>query len=499
TSTTRIQQDRTLFARLDKLEAVGDFELLLQLKETGYFNHSFVPLTSDQKGARGETPQELPLQASDTVPKAQIQHTPETTQIGQTGQTESESERELGRQAARFFRMPGSKQKSLRALNEKIEQSPNAKELLIVLDHYYFWYRYRLHEMERDLIGTTPSSSRIARIKSLYLRRQQLWASDMGHSFPFLQGKKPAFGPETGQAGVPSPPLSDDTKEDPRTRENRRIKNMLPKELQREDLAPLRKMFYEFCREQFENRNQIGKNEKPQADSVQNRPATENRYGRGNQSLWQGRGEGMNKFRRGDRGFRLVHEFLTQHPSEELIALFSAQGQKYLRSLSEKEQKATFGFILSFYMPWGNNNVPGRERRKNESFPGNDQAVFSQTAGRGVTGWTPNESTKELAQTLQRLPQEVRDELLSLPSDEMYARLLAIHWGFDSQKSGLAGEPADGPNRPVRPEFTPGNGNGLPRFFEGDRPTYGPKQQNRTDKSQKNSKADKTKSVSSDK
>ena len=417
-STTRIQQDRTLFARLDKLETVGDFELLLQLKETGYFDHSFVPLAHGPNPSRNNDSKTPQPPSSDTLPNDQAQRTPETA-------TQTDSDRELGRQAARFFRMPSSKQKALRILNEKIEQSPESKELLIVLDQYYFWYRYRLHEMERDLIGTTPSSSRIARIKSLYSRRQQLWPREFGNPFPFPQGEKPPLTPGTGQVGGPDSPPPD-AKDEQRARGNRRMKNMLPKELQQEDLTPLRKMFYEFCREQFEKREQLEKEDKPQATVAQVKPSAGQLQGHGNQAGRQGRGEGMNEFRRGDRGFRLVHEFLTQHPSEELITLFSEQGQKYIRSLSEKEQKATFGFILSFYMPWGNDNSSGRDHRNNEGFSGNDRARFGQIPGRGATGWTPNESTKELAQTLRRLPQEVRDELLTLPSDEMYARLLGI-------------------------------------------------------------------------
>lgn len=459
----RITQDRSLLNRLDKLETVGDYDLLVQLKETGWFNRSFVHTPEGSSAKVNKVPNDVPtIESYNRISVS-------TTQNG-SGTGQSELDRELGRQAARFFRMSSSKQKELRALNDKIEQSPQSKELLIVLDRYYFWYRNRLHEMERDLIETTPLSSRITRIKSIYSRRQQQWYKEFGNMFPFRQSERDSSGRGAGQAGIPELYSFGFFKDDLHARGNRWMKNMLPQELQHEDFGPLRKKFHDFCHGQFEKKE---KQRAVEAPNVAHERTSSQREGQdGPLPGEQKRSEGSGEYR---RGFRLVHEFLMLYSPEELITLFSGQGQKYLRSLSPKNQKAIFGFILSFYLPGGEDHLPNRNRRTVEAFAGSDHSRFAKLPGQGVTGWTPNESTKELAQTLRRLPQSVRDELLSLPSDEMYGRLLAIHWGFDSRKPGLPGK------GPERSDFR-GSRSGPQRFFEGDKnPLFGPGNRNSHD------------------
>ncbi|MDO5554260.1 MAG: hypothetical protein Q4G68_10910 [Planctomycetia bacterium] len=148
------------------------------------------------------------------------------------------------------------------------------------------------------------------------------------------------------------------------------------------------------------------------------------------------------------RGFRMIEEYLDSHTDEEIIAKLSPGAQDFLKPLSEKERRCYLGLLLSieflqnerkvqelplppFEPKAGQKPFPGHLRNPNSMSPG---MVRSDPGSDDAGFFWMTESTADLAATLRTLPAERQAELLSLPSDEMYARLLTIHWGFDPMR-----------------------------------------------------------------
>ena len=118
------------------------------------------------------------------------------------------------------------------------------------------------------------------------------------------------------------------------------------------------------------------------------------------------------------RGFRRYSERVDQFIAEKGIGFFTAQlteeGKKYIESQSEEEQSRLVRLLVQISL------VSGKGEGRHAPPP--------EPRG-GETSSLGTESTAELAETLQSLPQRLREELLSLPADEMYSRLLLLHRG----------------------------------------------------------------------
>lgn len=215
--------------------------------------------------------------------------------------------------------------------------------------------------------------------------RGQFWAEPEESRLELVQkflsegrGRLPSFPPRYapgrdfhpgGPSGFPAPPP---------WASHRRInwKNALPEQLRRENLD-VREEFHAFLKERAE-------------EEPEQRPG----------------------------GYRRFRERVDQFVAEKGIGFFTArlteEGKEYIESQSEEEQSRLIGLLIQISLVSGRGegrHVPPPQPRGGEmSFPG-------------------TESTADLAETLQTLPEKTREELLSLPADEMYSRLLLLHRG----------------------------------------------------------------------
>ena len=198
------------------------------------------------------------------------------------------------------------------------------------------------------------------------------------------------------------------------------IKTVLPEELREENLGVLDGELFEF-----------GKNI-PADDPIRDRP---------------------------DAKERILYRFITERGVDSFTALLSDRGKSYIEPLPEEQKIRLIGQLIltGLYERFGQRPPTGprhsaappsdfenrpatpppgapspdggpdgpREARPPREFPPAERGFF----------WK-NETTGELAKTLRGLPDRQLDELLRLPDDEMYVRLLVLHWGIDPQQMG---------------------------------------------------------------
>ena len=208
---------------------------------------------------------------------------------------------------------------------------------------------------------------------------------------------------------------------------NRDIKYVLPEELREENLEALDGELLEF-----------GKNI-PADDPVRGRP---------------------------DAKERILYRFITERGVDSFTALLSDRGKGYIEPLPEEQKIRLIGLMIlsGLYERLGPQSPsgpgPGPRDFGNRRGPDDGPPGDRRPPG-GEPGETPpdnppaergffwkNETTGELAKTLRGLPERQRDELLRLPDEEMYARLLVLHWGIDPQ---MGRQENGGPPLPRRP------------------------------------------------
>ena len=153
---------------------------------------------------------------------------------------------------------------------------------------------------------------------------------------------------------------------------------------------------------------------------------------------------------------RILYRFIAERGVDSFTALLSDRGKSYVEPLPEEQKIRLIGLLIltGLYERLGPQSPAGPrpaagpprdfenrrgsgETRPPRDFPPSERGFF----------WR-NETTSELAKTLRGLPERQRDELLRLPDDEMYARLLVLHWGIDPQ---MGRQENDGPPPPRRP------------------------------------------------
>ena len=128
-----------------------------------------------------------------------------------------------------------------------------------------------------------------------------------------------------------------------------------------------------------------------------------------------------------DRPFHgLIEKFVEAKGAAYFIDRLSEKGKAYMDARSDEEKTRLIARLIRI-------DLYSKEA---------ERARFSFRGPRGGRRSAASESTADLAETLRGLSEETREELLSLPDDELYEVLLQIH------RRRAAGGP---PNR-----FSPG-------------------------------------------
>ncbi len=396
------------------------------------------------------------------------------------------SDPDFQRLVIKYHRLSRSHKKDLTNLYRKIELSPRKTELLKTAENYYNWLTGELREWQRDSIIYAPDKERMTRIKkcineienaptrsngsvgsvslppakrSFPLEFHNDWRGQSGQNILPNQGRFSA-GPDPSSErpqrefyhSLNSPNKPDFLKDNfngpneyRRNRErdwdsvglengqkqtgrqnsvmppffgkNSSVWNNLPEELRKEDLSSLYSVFDQYIEERKKKAAQATKTAEPS----------------GSPSFNSGRAPYRGGFR------VLINDFIESRPMDVFLKELNPSARSYIEKLPEQERKKVIGLLFSFNLcsrrgpefSSPNNNHFNHQKRY---YPEMTHPVpFENDFSRNGFFWM-NESTGELAETLRKLPQEKQDELLSLPSDEMYAQLLILHWGFDPKK-----------------------------------------------------------------
>lgn len=403
--------DEPVIARLEALEIVGDFEFLNALLESGLFAKTAqtAPKTTDGKSSSASG--DLSRQSDQTV----------TFLL-----------------SARFERMTREDKNSYRALYRQIDSAPNRDELFGLLERLERWFWFDLHENDRYGYWQLPQNERLAEIRRLIEHGPQT-------------ANRPNVPPEfrDGPDGsLDDPPIHAQGRSGGmQGRKTRDVKLSLPEELRQEDFGSVPLDIVLFVREKYQGKFSTDPKE------------------------------------------QILFDFISTKGIDSFIALLSDAGKKYMEPLSDDQKTRLIGLLIladmhekrvqmKFGGPPFDPNEPNREQargkgdgERNENFrPPFDPPEDDGSASAGY--YWKTESTKELAETLKKLPQAKRDELLSLPDDEMYSQLLVLHWGFDPKQvnPNQNAPQAGGPNFPPN-NFSPSR-HGSPRSKQEGRPQH---------------------------
>lgn len=224
----------------------------------------------------------------------------------------------------------------------------------------------------------------------------------------------------------------------------RSIKQALPEELRGEDLGPVHQELFAFVKEKY--------------------------------------GDQFPKIQKEE----ILYRFISERGVATFVERLSDKGKKYMEPLGDEQKIRLVGLLILAELYELRREKPGDRQRNQPRFPNgrknredgppdknapassepsarsrpesSPNEPLAPNAGQGF--YWKNESTGELAETLQKLPEQQRDELLRLPDEEMYAQLLILHWGFDPKQVNPAADlhrpgAPDFPNRDFRPDSDP--------------------------------------------
>ena len=150
---------------------------------------------------------------------------------------------------------------------------------------------------------------------------------------------------------------------------------------------------------------------------------------------------------------RILYRFISERGVDSFVALLSDRARDYIEPLREDQKIWLIGLLLitglrdrldrqSHAGPenWNRHeqrDIPPHAVRPGDTPPGHSIPPRENPPRESIPlepgFFWKNETTSELAKTLRELPERQREELLQLPDDEMYARLLVLHWGFNPQ------------------------------------------------------------------
>lgn len=212
----------------------------------------------------------------------------------------------------------------------------------------------------------------------------------------------------------------------PDERRPRDLKQALPEELRDEDLGPVHQELFAFVKEKY-------------GDDFPKIPKEE-----------------------------ILYRFISERSVASFVERLSDKGKKYMEPLDDDQKIRLVGLLIltelhelrkERFNDGDRRMNPNREKNRaphaadakdNESptpnnppnnTPGNTPGDLPKGKPSDTRGfYWKNESTGELAETLQKLPPEQRDRLLNLPDEEMYAQLLILHWGFDPKQVNPSGD-----------------------------------------------------------
>ena len=490
-SQAHIEQMTPFLVRLDQLETIGDYDFLVSLTDSALFRDYSPNKTGSAHFPNQADNKAIGTDHSKTDNKADEKTTAKETSVGSSSETRLKNEYPLKaseessteqsawndpnfqRLVIKYHHLSSSKKKDLAELYQKIENSPQRNVLFKTAENYYCWLTAELHEWQRDAIIYASDNDRLEQIKKCLketknrLDRSETQEPFSGKNTSRPQSFLPPFSMDmpSNPNGLSERPLpaaeemppapafpnhfekgenrNSDHNFDPRNSQkinhsdskmypffgkNSNVWNNLPEELRKEDLSSFFESFDKYVNERMKSLMQKKDGRSKIDQSKTDRPGT-------GHPPWRG-------------GFRLINDFISSQPIDVFLAKLSPSARTYIEKLPEKERKPVLGLLFTFnlYGRW----CPDSREQQNRNYSNGDKrdfpsanfhdpfkkgAQFNNTANTRFNGafWM-NESTGELAETLRRLPQEKQDELLSLPSDEMYAQLLILHWGFDPKK-----------------------------------------------------------------
>ena len=400
------EKDMPIVARLESLEIVGDFDFLTALNDAKIFAGEIsAPLEPDG----GQSNQKA---------EQQMKKTPSRTAFpAQNGTVRPPDQTEMFLLNMRFQRLTGSEKKKYRNLYRQIDSAPNRNELLTLLDLVGRWFWYDLHETERYAYWQTPLSERLAEIKRLRIEGDRSTNPNEGAAAPPIPEEK-------RREGEPFAPM--DRRSSGFTRGGkdyrrggyppRDLRPSLPTELRGERLNDIGDEIFTFVRKNYKD----GFGDKKKEE--------------------------------------ILFEFISERGVDSFVNRLSETGKAYLAAMDEEQKIRLIGLLILVELHENQFRMRVRDDdRRRGDFSGPNHAPNDRTPppDRFAGPDTPNagfywktESTRELAETLKKLPQAKRDELLSLPDEEMYSQLLILHWGFDPKQ----GTPPNGGER-----LPPGN------------------------------------------
>ncbi|MDO5580398.1 MAG: hypothetical protein Q4G69_04645 [Planctomycetia bacterium] len=463
----QIKKDIPVILLLDQLETVGNFDFLLRLKDSELF------LKEVRSFPRRNFPMGKESLKNDRIPENNANYSLEQLQ----------EDPDFPRLFMKFGRFTPARKEEFRKFYEKIMLSSDNPILLRTMKNYYNWFCSEVHETVRDEIGKLSPDKKLEKIQFLITEYRRGVQKRME-----LTGQKDHDGKFSRIPRNPSSAFPfDNSNPYEAGKKELRFREKLPKELRKEDLSTFKPEFDEFVKKRSEKRPPQNGEGPPQNGNSKNKTNA----GKKNNA-------GKNGF------FDLITEFIVEKSADHFIERLTPEAQKYMKKLSDREKIKMIGLLFTLELhkgidfrnitpfPYGNGkkNVPPGQNYapRGEVFKENSQwNRFREKDPRPEGVYRMSESTSELAETLRRLPQKQRDELLSLPAEEMYAQLLILHWGFAPQKGinrfpnsdrpkdpgqmGNQNRPTD-PSRPVPappqdriPQFPPPQGNPLPPPF----------------------------------
>lgn len=418
------EKDMPIVARLESLEIVGDYEFLTALNDAKLFAEENSARPVPDGGSTDKTSEKTPDKQSKKMPVPSALP-PQSAPVRPPDQTE------MFLLNMRFQRLTGAEKKKYRKLYRQIDLAPNRNELLTLLDLVGRWFWYDLHETERYAYWQTPSSERLAEIKRLRSESDRPANSDDGSAAPPIPGGKRGEGGPFAPADRRPSGFTRGGKESRRGGyPPRDLRPSLPTELRGERLDDIGDELFTFARKNYKD----GFGDKKKEE--------------------------------------ILFEFISERGVDSFVNRLSDAGKTYLATMDEEQKIRLIGLLIlvelhekQFRMrvrddDRSRDDLSGPNRAPNDRAP-NNRMPNDRTPppGRYAGPDTPNagfywktESTRELAETLKKLPQAKRDELLSLPDEEMYSQLLILHWGFDPKQGTPPAGPSKGGDR-----LPPGN------------------------------------------
>ncbi|MDO4586858.1 MAG: hypothetical protein Q4C95_06105 [Planctomycetia bacterium] len=480
----QLKKDVPLLILLDQLEIVSDFDFLVQLKESGYFalpfsevihsessNH-YASLSSqddftqkDEMALSDKNQMDSPRQ-NHSIPQSADNQWAKFQTIQNTDSSLLLQDRDFFRKQQNFYRLTSKEQNKIRSLYRHIILSPDSEELFNILNHYNDWFRAELHEIQRDQILSIPSKKRFDLVERCYnetknKKRSQSYFRSEEKLFDKISN---ASNHLNSSSNIDSfYPCQNNFYQASRNRNMiQELKKKIPIELRNENIDFLGDLFENYMetlkkRGPFPNIDQIYEPRRifemfllenslkdiilqfssPGQEYFNQLPEEEqkrmidlllkiNLFERARKTNFANRNERVEN----DFMFNRVPKNKRNDPThfkEDWANHLNPEDRKKMDNLANSDPVRNFDSFKPQEMPFFLSPIPnasGKDFNSRNMFGRGDAAGF----------FWKNESTQELAETLRNLPQERKDELLSLPSDEMYTRLLMIHWGFGGSK-----------------------------------------------------------------